>query len=102
MPGTQNLDLRLSKNIPIKEKFQLELLVEAFNLFNHFNATGVNSTSYSVTTSGTITDTAGTTQSCSSSTPCLGANSAFGTITSANSNFIFSTRQIQIGLRLKF
>jgi len=33
---------------------------------------------------------------------CLNANTAFGTITSANSNFIFSTRQIQIGLRLKF
>jgi hypothetical protein len=102
MPGTQNLDLRLSKTIPIKEKVNLELLGEAFNLFNHFNATGVNFTAYSVTTSGTIADTTGATQNCSSATPCLGYNTAFGTITSANSNFIFSTRQIQIGLKLKF
>ena len=102
MPGTQNLDLRLSRNFAIKEKLKLEVLGEAFNLFNHFNATGVNSTGYSVTTSGTITDTAGNTQTCSAGTPCLNYNTAFGSITSANSNFIFSTRQIQIGLRLKF
>ena len=102
MPSTENLDLRMSKEIPIKEKVKLELLGEAFNLFNHFNATGVNSTAYSLSTSGTITDTTGATQTCTSAKPCLGYNTAFGTITSANSNFIFSTRQIQIGLRLKF
>jgi len=102
MPDTQNLDLRLSKSFSFKEKVRLELLGEAFNLFNHFNATTVNSTGYSVSTSGTITDTAGNSQTCASATPCLSANTAFGTITGANSNFIFSTRQIQIGLRLKW
>ena len=47
MRGTQNLDLRLSKTIPVKEKVKLELMGEAFNLFSHFNATGVNSSGYS-------------------------------------------------------
>ncbi|HLY59461.1 MAG TPA: TonB-dependent receptor [Terriglobia bacterium] len=102
MPGTQNLDFRLSKAFPIKEKVNLEFLAEAFNLFNHFNATGVNSTAYSVTTSGTITGTSGASVACSAAAPCLNYNTAFGTITSANSNFIFSTRQIQVGLRLRF
>jgi len=103
MPSTQNLDLRLSKTIPIKEKVNLELLGEAFNLFNHFNQTGVQSTAYNrILTSGTITDTTGATQTCSSTAPCVSYNTPFGTSTSANSNFIFSTRQIQIGVRLKF
>ena len=102
MPGTQNLDLRLSKNVPIKDEVTLELRADAFNLFNHFNATTVNSTACSVTTSGTITDTAGNSQSCSSAAPCLNYNTAFGSITAANSNFIFSTRQIQLGVKLHF
>jgi hypothetical protein len=102
MPGTENLDLRFSKNVPIKDKITIEFRADAFNLFNHFNATTVNSATYSVTTSGTITDTAGNSQSCSSAAPCLGYNTAFGTITSANSNFIFSTRQIQLGVKLHF
>jgi hypothetical protein len=108
MPNTQNLDLRLSKTIPIKERFKLELLGEAFNLFNHFNATGVGTTSnvstgYIVTTNGsTITDSTGANHTCVSATPCLNYSSTFGNVISANSNFIFSTRQIQIGLRLKF
>ena len=101
-PGLQDLDLRISKAFPIKERFRLELLGEAFNLMNHFNAQGVNASAYSISKSGTITDTTGATQSCSNATPCLSANTAFGTVTAANSNFAYSTRQIQIGLRLKF
>ena len=102
MRGTQNLDLRLSKSIPIKEKVKVELMGEAFNLFNHFNATGVNTSGYSVTTSGTISAISGGTVSCTSAAPCLNYNTAFGTFSSANSNFVYSTRQIQIGLFVKF
>jgi hypothetical protein len=102
LPGVQNLDLRISKSFPITEKVSLDLLGESFNLFNHYNATGVNSTGYFVSKSGTITDTSGALQTCSNATPCLSSNTAFSSITSANSNFAYSTRQIQIGLKLKF
>ena len=102
MRRTANWDLRVSKTIPIKEKVNLELMAEAFNLFNHFNATGVNTTGYSVTTSGTIADTTGATVPCSSAAPCLNSFTSFGTFSSANSNFIYSTRQIQIGGFLRF
>jgi len=101
-PGLQDLDLRLSKTIPIGEKVRLELLGEAFNLCNHFNAQGINASSYSISKSGTITDTTGATQNCSNATPCLSANTAFNTVTAANSDFAYSTRQIQIGVRLKW
>jgi len=96
-PALQNLDLRLSKTIPIKEKANLELLGEAFNLFNHFNAQTVSASAYTVQKSGTYSGTA-----CSSAAPCLVYNTAFGSVTAANSNFAYSTRQIQIGLRLKW
>jgi hypothetical protein len=102
MPGTQNLDWRITKTIPIKERVNLELMGEAFNLFNHYNVTGVGTTGYTISKSGTITDTTGATQTCSNATPCLGINTAFAIPSSANSNFAYSTRQIQIGLRLKF
>jgi hypothetical protein len=101
-PALQDFDLRISKSFAIKEKVHLELLGEAFNLFNHFNAQGVNGTDYSISTSGTITDTTGALQTCTSTTPCLSANTAFGSVTAANSDFAYSTRQIQIGLRLKW
>ncbi|MGA3327445.1 MAG: carboxypeptidase regulatory-like domain-containing protein [Terriglobia bacterium] len=111
-PGLQEMDLRLSKSFHLKEKVTLELLGEAFNLFNHFNAQGVNASAYSILKAGnTITDTTGATQTCSSTynastnpitAPCLSANTAFGSVTAANSDFAYSTRQIQIGIRLKF
>jgi len=101
-PGLQNLDLRISKTIAIKDTVNLELLGEAFNLFNHFNVTGVGTTGYIVSKSGSITDTTGATQTCTSSAACLSYSTSFGLPSSANSNFAYSTRQIQIGLRLKF
>jgi hypothetical protein len=103
MPGTQNLDWRITKTITLKEKYSLDLMGEAFNLFNHYNVTGVGTTGYTVSKSGTISDTNGATQNCSSATPCLSYNaSSFGIPTTANSNFAYSTRQIQIGLKFKF
>jgi hypothetical protein len=102
LPGTQDLDLRISKSISIKEKVSLEFLGEAYNLFNHFNAQTASATGYTVTKSGTITDTTGAVQSCSNATPCLSYNTAFSTITAANNTYAYWTRQIQIGVRLKF
>jgi hypothetical protein len=101
MPRTVNMDLRLSKKIRFGERYSAELIGEAFNLFNHQNVTGINNTGYIVSTSGTVTNSAGT-ATCSSSVPCLSYNSAFGTVTSSNSNFAFSPRQIQIGFRFLF
>ncbi|HET8965666.1 MAG TPA: hypothetical protein VFN20_05600 [Candidatus Acidoferrum sp.] len=101
MPRTVNMDLRLSKKIRFGERYSAELIGEAFNLFNHQNVTGINNTGYIVSTSGTVTNSAGT-ATCSSSAPCLSYNSAFGSVTSSNSNFAFSPRQIQIGFRFLF
>jgi outer membrane receptor protein involved in Fe transport len=101
-PRTQVVDLRISKKIPITERFNLELLGEGFNLFNHVNVTSVNTTGYIVLTSGTITNSSGTV-ACSNTAPCLNTNSLpFGSVTNANSNFAYTSRQVQVGVRLLF
>ena len=63
--------------------------------------TTVNTTGYIVSTTGTITNANGTVP-CSPASPCLNFNAPFGTVSNANSNFAYSTRQIQIGVRFKF
>ena len=107
MPPLEDFDLRLSKKFTIREGYTLDLLGEAFNIFNHYNVTGVTTTAYFVSTSGSIVNNAGTTVACSAANPCLSLNSAngvsqFGVASSANSNFAYSTRQIQIGARFFF
>ena len=87
-PGTQVVDLRLSKTVAVGERWNVELIGEAFNLLNHVNVTGVNTQGYSISTISTPNT--------------LTYNSAFGTVTSANSNYVYGTRQIQLGVRVKF
>ena len=87
-PNTYVFDLRLSKSIKIAERVNLQVLGEAFNLANHLNTTAINNTGYII--GGTTT------------APTLTYNGPFGTRTNANSNFVYSTRQIQIGAKLSF
>ena len=87
-PNTYVLDLRLAKNIKIKEQVNLQVLGEMFNVANTINVTAVNNTGYII--GGTST------------APTLTYNAPFGTVTNANSNFVYSPRQIQIGAKLSF
>ena len=102
-------DIRVAKHFKIQEKYDLELLGDFFNLANKQNVTGVNNTGYFVATSNVpISPSANAT--CTAANPCLdffnpgtGAlSSLFGTITNTNSNFVYSPRQVQIGVRIKF
>ena len=43
---TINMDLRLSKRVRFGERYPVELLGEAFNIFNHQSVTVVNNTGY--------------------------------------------------------
>ncbi len=96
MPPTLDLDTRLQKDVALGERFNLELLGECFNLLNHMNVTGVNSTAYSIGSTGTLTYQA--------FNPGLGksSQSGFGAITNADSTFVYSQREIQLGLKLDF
>jgi hypothetical protein len=74
-PGFFQFDLRISKGISFGERFRLDLIADAFNLFNHTNIAGVN-------------------QLCD---PTAGATCAAGQPTAA-----FDARQFQFALKLNW
>ncbi len=93
-PSFANVDLRIEKDFKFGDRYNLELLGEAFNLWNHQNVTGVNTTAY------TLSNTIGTTPGATSSN--LVYQPSYGSITSANSNYAVGPRQIQISARVQF
>ncbi len=95
------LDLRIQKDIRLSEKFNFQLLVEAFNLANHQNVTSLVSTAYNLT-NGTTPATSGTAPTGTLTYQPLNATGGFGFTNSANSNFAYSPRNVQIGGRLFF
>ena len=101
MKRTINMDLRISKKVQFGERYSVELIGEAFNIFNHQNVTGVSTTGYTISTTGSITSSNKNTP-CTSAAPCLSYNSSFGTVNNTNSNFAYTPRQIQIGFRFFF
>jgi outer membrane receptor protein involved in Fe transport len=101
MPTTTVLDMRLQKDLRVSERFNFELLGEVFNLLNHQNVTGVNATAYSINATASSTTPANTLVY----QPAQGAGvnaSGFGTVSNADSNFVYSQRQIQLGIKLDF
>lgn len=82
-PAIKDVDFRISRGFVFRERFRLDALAEAFNLFNRLNVTGVNTTAY--TASGTT----------------LTYQSTFGTATAAG-NTVYRERQVQFSLRLRF
>ena len=95
MPSIINTDIRLSRSFTFKERYQATFSVEAFNLFNQFDVTAVNTELFSNCTSGSGTG-------CSSTAPTLVYNAAFGTPTAANSATTLGARSLQFGGRFSF
>ena len=103
-PNTYVTDLRFSKVFPITERFKGEFSADGFNIFNHVNVTGVNTTSaYTISspTGGTAGVTTNPTLIPYSSGVSNGAT-LWNVPSSANSNYVYGTRQIQLGVRLMF
>ena len=109
MPGFNNVDFRVTRDIPIHEGLTLQVVGEAFNLLNHTIVAGVNTT-YSAYTSASATSTTCNTdatapagslvQGCISPYPGTGL-SAFGATSSTN-NLLYGPRQLQLSARLSF
>lgn len=89
-PDTHVVDLKFSKLLKFQERYSAEFSAEFFNLLNHQNPTGVVTTAYTV--AGNATTGVGT----------LTYRPDFGSVNNANSNFMYSPRQIQLGVRVKF
>jgi hypothetical protein len=94
-PVTAVVDARVEKDFPILQKYNLQLIGEGFNLANHQNVTGVNTTGYAITT-GTQSATAAAQAS------TLVYQPTFQTISSVNSNYAYNVRLIQLAARFVF
>ncbi|HEX9202194.1 MAG TPA: TonB-dependent receptor [Acidobacteriaceae bacterium] len=86
-PRTIEVDLRAQKAFKVNDRYNVELFGEAFNLANHQNVTGVNTTGYAITGTGTGT---------------LTYQANFGVTSTANTNYAYGPRVIQIGARANF
>jgi len=69
-PGTNNIDMTIFKNFPIREKVRFQLRFEAYNAFNHTQFPGMNTTAQFNPATGQQ------------------VNAAFGTLTSARGSSV--------------
>ncbi len=95
------VDLRLQKDFKLTERYNLQIVGEAFNVANFQNVTSLVTTAYSLTANnangtGTLTYSPKTFDANGF------ANGGFGYVNSVNSNFAYSPRNIQAGARLFF
>jgi len=103
LPAIYTVDPRITRNISITERARVQLIAEAFNLFNHQNITGVKTTLYA--TSRTACGT-GVTATCL--VPQTLANGAgvntFGlpSAASINNNFANVGRVLQLAAKITF
>jgi hypothetical protein len=106
-PGFNDLDFRVSRNVPIHDKIYIQFVGEAFNAVNHTIITSVNST-YSTFTAASTASCAATTAAPAGSTlqGCIAPNSAtgisaFGAMSGTN-NQLYGPRQLQVSAKLFF
>ena len=85
-------DLRVQKGIKFTERYNAELRCDLYNLYNHQNVTGINTTAYLLSsTSGAAGVNTATYQS------------SFGAVTNSNSSgFLYTPRQVQISFKFFF
>jgi hypothetical protein len=93
LPTTWSLDPRLTKNIGLTERAHVQLLAEAFNIFNHFNVYNVRTTQYALSGTTLIPQTTGLT---AFRTP---TNAPSGSVAAINLN---GARVFQLGAKVIF
>jgi hypothetical protein len=88
-------DLRVQKQFAFTERYRAEMRLDLFNIYNHQNVTGLQSTAYALQSTGntaTATFQDGT-----------GSTALFGTPNNSNSSgFLYTPRQVQIGFKFLF
>ncbi|GGA68271.1 hypothetical protein GCM10011507_19720 [Edaphobacter acidisoli] len=115
-PGFNNLDMRVTRDIPIHENVKLQLIGEAFNVLNRRIITGVNGT-YSIYNTVAAPTTKAPNPACNSATQTPGTaaaplqgciapftatgSSAFGA-PSSTANTLYGPRQLQVSAKLFF
>jgi hypothetical protein len=94
LPNFTNIDFRMGKGFSFKEKYKLDFMVDAFNLFNSTIVSSVNTTAFNYAAAGSGACTGHT-------NPCLTPSPTFGT-RSTTSGALYGPRQLQLGARFSF
>jgi hypothetical protein len=94
LPNYQTVDFRLARGISFLEKYRLNFMVDAFNLFNSTIVGGVNTTAYTYAGAGTGPCAGHTNR-------CLVPSSSFASRTTTSS-LLYGARQLQFGVRFEF
>jgi hypothetical protein len=95
-----NDDLRIMRQFTIREKYRLQFLGEAFNLFNHTNISSVNTTAFNYVAAGSgvcTTAIAAGANGCLSPSPTFMAPTA-----SSSTNGLYGARQLQVSAKITF
>jgi Carboxypeptidase regulatory-like domain/TonB dependent receptor-like, beta-barrel len=93
-PPLKVVDFRVARQFKLSERFTLDMLWEAFNLFNHTNVTDVNYTA-------AYYDAAGKYACGGHTNACLEPNASFLT-PYATGNTLYGARQMQVSMKLSF
>lgn len=115
-PRAADLDLRLTKNFRLSDRFSFDVLGEAFNALNHQNVADVQTVGYRLSNDSTHANMGALTWQ-SGEKPAIATTlvngtripqyvfdptAAFGHINNANTGAISRERQIQAGVKLNF
>ena len=88
------------REFTLHERFNLQLLAEAFNVFNHTNISSVNTTAFSYANAGTG---ACNTAIAAGANGCLVPSPTFMAPTAASStNGLYGARQLQLSAKFTF
>jgi hypothetical protein len=99
-PGLTNVDFRIMRQFTFRERMHLQVLGEAFNVFNHTNVSSVNGTAYNFSAVGAGACTAAL---ATGTNGCIIPNAAFLAPTATSSaNGLYASRQLQMSLKLTF
>lgn len=98
-PSTQTTSLRVTRRIPVGDRAYLELMAETFNMTNTQNVTSVDTLGY---TACSTPLTQGCPSGSTAAHPYLEFNPTYGVTTNANSNAVYTPREIQLAVRLNF
>ncbi len=99
-PAFSNIDLRLSRSFRFADRQKIEVLAEAFNLFNTEQVSSVNQTMYVMQSASSATPIAGVPAVLNAADNVTGY-SPFGSASAAGTN-LYRERQVQFAVRYSF
>jgi hypothetical protein len=94
LPNYTDIDFRLGRGYTFADRYRLNFMVDAFNLFNSKIVGSVNTTAYTYSGPG-VGKCAGHTNG------CMVPSSTFGSL-ATTSGTLYGARQVQVGLRFDF